>query len=74
MSVPAPKVVPPRIFRGGDNVKAIVCDKCKKVIADEKELENVLILDVSTKKVGQFATRHLCIDCKRKFHKWVTSE
>lgn len=55
-------------------MKAIVCDKCKKVITDEKEIESIMRLDLCTNYLSKFGERHLCDDCKSKFYDWLKSE
>lgn len=53
-------------------MKAIVCDKCKKVITDS--LERVSKLEFSNEDSGRFSERHLCDDCLKEFVKWITSK
>ena len=51
-------------------MKAIVCDKCEKVITDEKELKNLVRLDLCTNYLNKYGEMHLCDDCKKKFFDW----
>ena len=55
-------------------MKAIVCDKCKKVITDEQIIKDTLKLDLCTKYLGKYSEIHLCDDCKMKFFAWLTNE
>ena len=55
-------------------MKAIVCDKCKKVMTDEKELKDTLRLDLCTNYLSKFSEKHLCNDCKDLFCDWIDNE
>lgn len=55
-------------------MKAIVCDKCKKVITDKKELKDTMRLDLCNDFSGKFGEKHICNDCKSKLYNWFKNE
>lgn len=55
-------------------MKAIVCDKCKKVVTDEEALKKTTRLDMSTIRAGKYSEIHLCDDCDSKFYEWLEAE
>lgn len=52
-------------------MRAVVCNKCKKVITDEKIVKDTLRLDFCTEKVGKYAEKHLCDECKEELYKFL---
>ena len=52
-------------------MKAIICDKCKKVITDEKEIRDIVRFDLCTNYLGKYDEKHLCDDCKSSFFDWL---
>ena len=54
-------------------MKAIVCDRCGRVIIDEKEIKNIVRLDMCTNDVGKFGEKHLCDDCVDEFKEWFNN-
>ena len=55
-------------------MKAIVCDKCKKVITDEEKLKHTTRLDMYTNNLGKYSEKHLCEDCRSGFYDWLKDE
>lgn len=55
-------------------MKAIICDKCKKIITEEKEIKDLIRLDLCTNFVGKYSEKHLCDKCKVKFNSWLNRE
>lgn len=51
-------------------MKAVICDRCGRVVIDVKEIKNITRLDMCTNDVGKFAEKHLCDDCVDEFGKW----
>lgn len=55
-------------------MKAIVCNKCEKVITDEEKLKHTIRLDMCTNYLNKYDEKHLCDDCNSKFHEWLKSK
>ena len=55
-------------------MKAIVCDKCKKVITDKEELKDTIRLDLRSDSLNKFSEKHICNDCNREFYNWFKNE
>lgn len=53
-------------------MKAIICDKCKKVMSDELDLSYVKTIDFSYPLVGHYFSINLCTECKKSFDKIFT--
>lgn len=53
-------------------MRAIICDKCKKVITDA--IRYVSKLEMSTERDGKYAELHLCSDCVDEFDIWLKPE
>ena len=50
-------------------MKAIICNKCKKVIM--LRLENVYTLESKVERLGSIETLHLCEECEKLFLNWI---
>lgn len=55
-------------------MKAVVCDKCKKVITDKSAVESIIRLELCTNEIGKFDEKHICDDCREKFYDWFKSK
>lgn len=55
-------------------MKAIICDKCKRVITNEDELKNIVRLDMCNNYIGKYSEKHLCDECEDKFYTWLGTE
>lgn len=55
-------------------MKAIVCDKCKKVITEEKEIRDIVRFDLCTNYLGKYDEKHFCDECKKAFFEWLRDE
>lgn len=55
-------------------MKAYVCNKCGRVITNEKMMKATTKLTLSTDNLGVYEEMHLCDDCKKRFHKFVHEE
>lgn len=54
-------------------MKAIICDKCKQTMLDEKEMREALRLDLCNDKIGKWDEKHLCYECRKKFLTWLNN-
>jgi len=55
-------------------MKAYVCNKCGRVITNEKIMSDMLRLSISNDKVGKYDEVHLCADCDKKFCSFLHDE
>lgn len=52
-------------------MRAIICDKCKKVLAGKEEMKNIVEVSLGSEFAGEFNRKHLCKECEKEFYKWL---
>lgn len=55
-------------------MKAIVCDKCKKVITDDEVIKDTMRIDFSTPNLGKCNEKYLCRYCEDMLYQWLNNK
>lgn len=55
-------------------MKAYICDRCGIVVENNRLKREMLNLQLRNDRVGVFAEKHLCEDCRKKFDEFIKNE